>query len=136
MKRVLVGGIAASFLLVSIMIGSAWAHTFTASTSLTIAKAPAHPTAPGHDVFIFGSLNSARHACVAHKVVRLMKKRPGIDRLLARDRTDSEGDYSFLRNPTKDQTWYTRFPGSVVTTYGHSHTCLASRSADVHIKIK
>ena len=102
MKRILVSGVAATFLLVSILASSASAHNFVANTSLTIHKSPTGDTHPGHDVVIFGKLRSGHHSCEVHKVVRLMKKRPGPDKLLGRDRTDTEGDYSFLRNPTRD----------------------------------
>jgi hypothetical protein len=136
MKRILVCGVAATFLLVSILASSAMAHNFVANTSLTIHKAPTGATHPGHDVVIFGKLRSGHHSCEVHKVVRLMKKRPGPDKLLGRDRTDTEGDYSFLRNPTRDMTVYTRFRGSLNTSYGHSHECLASRSSNLFINIR
>lgn len=136
MKRLLASGVAATFLLVSIMVGSAMAHDFTASTSLTIHKSPLGATNPGHDVVIFGKLQSSKHRCEVNKIVKLMKKRPGPDKVLDRDRTDTEGDYSFLKNPTRDMTVYTRFSGTVVDTYAHHHECLPSRSANLFINIR
>ncbi len=135
MKRVLASGVAATFLLVSILATSAMAHDFVANTTLTIHKSPVGETHPGHQVAIYGKLRSARHSCEVHKVVRLMKKRPGADVLLDRDRTDTEGDYSFLRRPRHDQTVYTRFRGTLHETYGHSHQCLPSRSSDLSINV-
>ncbi len=135
MKRILVSGVAATFLLVSILASSAMAHNFVANTSLSIHKSPTGVTHPGHDVVIFGKLHSGHHSCEVHKVVRLMKKRSGPDKLLAKDRTDTEGDYSFLRNPSHDLTVYTRFKGSLATSYGHSHECLASRSSNLFINV-
>jgi len=64
-----------------------------------------------------------------------MRVRPGPDRLLAKDRTDSEGEYIFVRHPRRDQHVYTRFSGFFQTSYGHSHRCLASRSASLFVNV-
>jgi hypothetical protein len=128
MKRIAASIIVGVFLLTTVAIEVAVAHTFVATTSLTIQKFPRGATNRGAAVVIAGKLKSARAACRTDKVVKLMKVRPGPDRLLATDRTDSEGEYLFIRHPRRDQTVYTRFSGTLDTSYGHSHECLKSRS--------
>jgi hypothetical protein len=128
MKRIAASIIVGVFLLTTVAVGVAVAHTVVSATSLTIQKFPRGATNKGAAVIIAGRLKSARAACRANKTVKLMKVRPGPDRLLARDITDSEGEYFFIRHPRRDQTVYTRFSGTLVTSYGHSHECLKSRS--------
>jgi len=136
MKRVAASVIVGVFLLTTVAVGTAVAHTWVSGTSLTIGKLPTGATDPGAKVIIFGRLTSPRPACRANKVVKLLRVRPGPDRLLARDTTDSEGDYLFVRHPRRDQTVYTRFSGSFSSSYGHSHRCLADRSLTRFINIR
>jgi hypothetical protein len=68
-------------------------------------------------------------------LVRLMKVRPGADKILDVDRTDLEGDYRFVRHPGGDVTVYTRFLGTFNTSYGHSHQCLKDRSRNRFINV-
>jgi hypothetical protein len=128
MKRVVTSSIVGVFLLTTVGMGAAVAHTFSADTNLTIRKTPRGITAVGARVAIHGRLRSARASCRVNKVVKLMRVRPGPDLLLARDRTDSEGEYLFIRHPRRDQTVYTKFSGTFRTSYGHSHRCQRSRS--------
>jgi hypothetical protein len=122
-------------LLAAVMPGTAVAHTFVADTSLTIHKAPTGATASGATVVIYGRLLSPRLKCRFDQVVKLLRVRPGRDALLARDSTDREGEYIFVRTPQADQRVYTRFSGSVETSYGHSHTCRASRSSTLFVDV-
>jgi hypothetical protein len=122
-------------LLATVMPGTAVAHTFVADTSLTIHKAPTGATVSGETVVIYGKLLSPRLKCRFDKVVKLLRVRPGQDALLARDTTDREGEYLFVRTPKTDQRVYTRFSGSLDTSYGHSHRCRPSRSSTVFIDV-
>jgi hypothetical protein len=134
-KRIAIGAAVAAFLLATVLPGTALAHTFVASTTLSIHKVPGGVTAPGATVIVYGKLRSARPLCRSDMVVKLMRVRPGADKLLARDRTDSEGEYIFVRHPLRDQHVYTRFSGFLQTSYGHSHRCLPSRSVNVFINV-
>lgn len=136
MKRIAAGVIVGVFLITTVVVGTAVAHTFVADTSLRIHKAPRGVTNAGAKVVIFGRLGSARPSCRSNKVIKLFRVRPGPDRLLARDRTDLEGDYRFVRHPRRDQTVYTRFSGTFNTSYGHSHRCVRSRSINKFINIQ
>jgi hypothetical protein len=136
MKRIAVGAAAAFFLLATVLPGTALAHNFVASTNLSIHKVPGGVTNRGATVIVYGKLGSARALCRDNMVVKLMKVRPGADRLLARDRTDSEGEYIFVRNPRRDQHVYTRFSGFFQTSYGHSHRCQASRSVSLFVNVR
>jgi hypothetical protein len=135
MKRISVGAAAAVLLLATMLPDTALAHTFAARTSLSIHKVPAGATAPGATVIVYGKLRSARVSCRFDKLVRLMKVRPGPDKVLGRDRTDREGEYLFVRKPKRDQKVYTRFSGTLQTSYGHSHRCRASRSDNVFVNV-
>jgi hypothetical protein len=135
MKRV-AASVIGVFLLTTVVVGSAVAHTFVNETSLSIGKLPRHATNPGATVIIFGRLRSPRPACRSNKVVKLLRVRPGPDIVLARDRTDSDGDYGFIRHPRRDQTVYTRFSGTFSSSYGHSHRCLGDRSRFRFINIR
>ena len=134
-KRIAIGAAVAAFVLATVLPGTALAHTFVASTSLTIHKVPVGITNPGATVIVYGKLRSPRPLCRNDMVVKLMRVRPGADRLLARDRTDREGEYIFVRHPRRDQHVYTRFSGFFQTSYGHSHRCRASRSVSIFVNV-
>lgn len=136
MKRAVTGTIVGVFLLTTLGIGAAVAHTFASNTSLTINKIPTSATRPGARVLIYGRLRSFRATCRANKVVKLIRVRPGPDLVLARDTTDAEGEYRFVRRPSRDQTVYTRFAGTLRTSYGHSHRCRADRSTSLFVNIR
>jgi hypothetical protein len=135
MRRAVSGAIVGVFLLTTVAVGAAFAHTFAADTSLTIAKVPSGATQAGAKVVIYGRLRSANATCRSNKVVKLMRVRPGPDKLLARDRTDAEGEYLFVRNPGRDQTVYTRFSGTFTSTYPHSHRCRSDRSRSLFVNV-
>jgi hypothetical protein len=135
MKRIAASVVVGVFLLTSVLVGTAGGHTFVSDTSLSRGKVPRGATDPGDRVIIFGRLKSPRPVCRSSKLVRLMRVRPGPDKVLARDWTDAEGDYRFVRHPSRDQTVYTRFSGTFFSNYGHSHRCLGSRSRNRVIRI-
>jgi hypothetical protein len=135
MRRAVSGAIVGVFLLTTVAVGAAFAHNFAADTSLTIAKVPSGATQAGAKVLIYGRLRSGNASCRTNKVVKLMRVRPGPDKLLARDRTDAEGEYLFVRNPGRDQTVYTRFSGTFNTSYGHSHRCRSDRSRSLFVNV-
>jgi hypothetical protein len=135
MKRIAASVIVGVFFLTTVAVAVAVADVIEATTSLTIQKIPRGATNKGAAVVIAGKLKSARATCRANKVVKLMKVRLGPDRLLATDITDSEGEYFFIRHPRADQRVYTRFSGTVFTSYGHSHTCLKDRSRNRFINV-
>ena len=136
MKRAVTGTIIAMLLLTTLGSGAAVAHTTASNTSLTINKIPGGATRPGARVIIYGRLRSFRATCRANKVVKLIRVRPGPNLVLARDRTDNEGEYRFVRRPSRDQTVYTKFAGTLRTSYGHSHRCRRDRSTNVFVNIR
>jgi hypothetical protein len=114
---------------------SAGAHVSTAGTSLTIKKVPGPPVDRGDKVLVFGKLKSGDAACKTGKTVTLFRKKRGPDRRLGTDLTDAEGEYRFKLRPRRTMRLYTRFNGTVTTSYGHSHTCQASRSKTKPVKV-
>jgi hypothetical protein len=135
MKRIALAAAAAVLLLATILPDTSLAHTFAARTRLSINKVPAGATHAGAKIVVYGKLRSGRATCRSNKVVKLMKVRPGPDRVLGKDRTDSEGEYLFVRKPFSDQTVYTKFSGTLQTSYGHSHRCRRSRSDNLFINV-
>jgi hypothetical protein len=111
------------------------AHVFFATPSLTIAKVPRGATAAGARIVVYGQIVSGRGFCRSGRIVRLFRVRPGPDRLLARDVTDREGEYLFVRRPGRDQTVYTRIRHRLATSYGHSHECARARSRNLFINV-
>ena len=135
MNRVTAGILAGTFLVTTVLVGTSIAHTYVAETSLTIHKEPRGVTEAGTKLFIFGKLRSARPACRANEWVKLMRVRPGPDRAMERDKTNSEGNYRFVLHPLRDQTVYVKFFGSFRDPIGHSHRCLSSRSENQPINV-
>ena len=123
----------ATLLLVSVLVGTSSAHTVSHPTSLSIDKIPSGATNPGDRVLIVGRLRP--NACKARQTIKLKRVRPGADSTLGTDKTDGDGEYRFPINPDADMTLYTRFGGSVDSSYGHSHTCEKSRSARVLVNV-
>jgi hypothetical protein len=135
MKRIAFAAVAAVLLLATILPDTSLADIFAARTRLSINKVPAGATLAGATIVVYGRLRSGHATCRSNKVVKLMKVRPGPDRLLGKDRTDSEGEYLFVRKPFADQTVYTRFSGTLQTSYLHSHRCRRSRSDNLFINV-
>lgn len=134
MKRVfLIGLVAAS----AAFPAFAAAHLVDERTRLSINRVPARLVSPGARVVIFGRLRSAAgQTCTRRKVIRLMLMRRGPDRLLARDVTDAEGEYRFVRRPRGDQRVYARFSGSFESNYGHQHACHSDNSRTIFINVR
>ena len=131
MKSILLFLVAATCLFAA----PASAHVFDEQTSLTIRQSPARTAGPGSRVVISGRLVSGRPGCRAGKVIRLFLSRRGADRLLARDLTDADGDYRFVRRPASTQRVYVVFSQTLASSYGHSHRCRGSRSATARIRV-
>jgi hypothetical protein len=112
---------------------SAGAHVSTAGTSLSIKKAPGPPIDRGDKLVVFGKLKSSDATCKTGKTVNLFRKKRGPDKNLGSDLTDAEGEYRFKLRPRRTMKLYTRFNGTVTTSYGHSHTCQASQSKTIRV---
>lgn len=128
MKRVAASVILGVVLLTTVAVDTAAAHTYVAETWLTIHKEPRGITNAGAKVYVFGKLHSPRPMCRSWEWVHLMKVLPGPDASLQRVRTNSDGNYRFVRRPQGDLTVYVKFFGSFRPSTGHSHRCLSSRS--------
>ena len=122
-------------LIASALAATASAHVFSATPSLTIHKSPTGTTASGAKILVYGRIVSRRSFCKSNRVVRLFRVRPGPDRFLGTDITDSEGEYVFFRHPRRDQTVYTRIRARFFSTYGHTHSCARARSRNLFINV-
>ena len=102
------------------------AHTFSEGTTLTAKRALGKRRA-----LIFGNLSDGQ--CKNGKTVQLVNAKTG--GVKATDVTDKDGEYRFkVRRGKRTKRFYTRFQGSVETSYQHSHTCRGSQSNTVKIK--
>jgi hypothetical protein len=116
--------------------GAAGAHVVDARTTVTIARIPAGKIDPGTRVVVYGRLRSAAAVCRQRKVIELHERRRGADPVLARDRTDAEGEYRFVLRPRRDLVVYARFAGSFTSSYGHQHRCRADNSRAIQIAVR
>jgi hypothetical protein len=123
-------------LLAAVLATGAQAHVSEVATSVSARDVPAGVVAPGTRVVVAGRINSARSACEGGKLVKLFVRRPGADRVLATDRTDGDGEFSFALRPNADLVVYARFGGSQVSSYGHRHLCRGDSSAALRIDVR
>lgn len=113
------------------------AHVVDAQTRVSIGRTPQGVVPPGTRVVVSGRLHSAARAvCTGRKVIRLYLVRRGPDRLLARDVTDAQGGYRFVRRPRADVRVYARFAASFASSYGHQHTCRSDSSRAILIDVR
>jgi hypothetical protein len=116
--------------------GAASAHVIDARTNVTIARVPGGKIDPGRRVVVYGSLRSAAATCRGRKFIELRERRRGVDPVLARDRTDADGEYRFVLRPRRDLVVYARFAGSLVSSYGHRHRCRSDNSRAIRIALR
>jgi hypothetical protein len=116
--------------------GTAAAHVVDARTQVTIARVPGGKIDPRQRVVVFGRLRSAAAVCPRRKLIQLRERRRGVDPVLARDRTDAEGEYRFVLRPRRNLILYTRFAGSFASSYGHRHRCRADNSRTIRINVR
>lgn len=110
----------------SLVAEPAVAHTFSESTSLSVNR-----TLTKRRAIIFGSLTDGQ--CKARQTIELVNAKTGA--IKRTDVTDNNGEYGFkVRRGKKTKKFFARFPGSVETSYEHSHTCQASQSGIVKVK--
>lgn len=123
-------------LIALVFAGVAGAHVIDEDTNLTIARAPKGKVDPKTRVVVFGRLRSDAATCRRGKLIELREPRPGADPVLAEDRTDAEGEYRFVLRPNRDLVLYTRFAGTLTSSYGHRHRCRGDNSRRIRIDVR
>jgi hypothetical protein len=108
------------------LLGSALAHSFDASSSITIrfdSSAAAFK----------GTVHSSHPLCVAGRTVKVKKRvGDGPDRIVGTDTTGSQGGYSVPKDNPHGH-YYAKVQRSESTSYGHSHICRAARSTTINV---
>jgi hypothetical protein len=122
--------------IVGAVAGTAGAHVVDAKTRLTIARVPQGKVDSRERVVVFGRLRSQAAICRRGKLVKLRERRRGFDPVLARDRTDAEGEYRFVLRPRRDLVLYAHFGGALRTSYGHRHRCRLDNSPIIRIDVR
>lgn len=133
MKRLILVVVAAVTL---VLVATAAAHTFVTSPNISIKKSPTGKTKAGKKVLVYGKVSSSHKTCKDNRNVKLFRVRQGSDKLLAKDRSDADGEYGFARHPNKTQTVYTKIASKHKVSYPHDHKCRKARSENKKIKVK
>jgi hypothetical protein len=113
---------------------TAAAHVTSSPTSLAVTLAPS-------ESYLYGTVDSPKNPCEPDRRVRLMRVRPGDDKLIAADRSLDGGGgtvHYTVETPTGDPlspgSYYSQVkkldlaPGST-----HDHICKADRSSRVDV---
>ena len=115
--------------IVSLTLGpvlTAQGHTHTYSASISIRY-----KASGNK--FLGHLGTGQ-PCRKGRVVSVFLVQPGADRLLGKDRTDSDGDYGVKNAAGLTGRFYAKTPRVVRGDgYQHQHTCKKARSATINV---
>jgi hypothetical protein len=115
--------------IVSLTLGpvlTAQGHTHTYSASISIRY-----KASGNK--FLGHLGTGP-PCRKGRVVSVFLVQPGADRLLGKDRTDSDGDYVVKNSAGLTGGFYAKTPREVRGDgYQHQHTCKKARSATINV---
>jgi hypothetical protein len=132
--RVLVGGLLALLAGGAVAVTAA-AHVTSSPTSLAV-------TLPPSESYVYGTVSSPSAPCEPDRRVRLVRKRPGDDRLIAADRSFDGGSGTVqytvdtpMGGPLSPGSYYSQVkkvdlaPGSA-----HDHICKAARSARVDVE--
>ncbi len=124
--------IAATFLVLLLIAGVAWAHTVEFQTRVRIRVSDTRVSA-GDRVRVTGHLRSPTDACERHSKVKLIRVGVGV---WDKDKTDRKGKYAFTVKPDETAEWRVKFPGKVLNAvHPHNHTCAKSTSETVKIKV-
>jgi hypothetical protein len=117
---------------------TAFAHTFTDATTLTIHRTPSGTLNVGQKVKIYGRLGSKHVACHANKAILLWRKNKGQTAFhhIATTRTTTAGRYHFIRHPRRTARYYTQFRKTKYVVHPHRHVCLGSKSTIIKIPVQ
>lgn len=106
-----------------------WAHFDDSRVTLGVSD---DTVKPNQTITFFGRLRNEHGPCRSGETVRLVRRNTGV---VARDKTDSEGEFSFRIDPQPNQgRYFARYRGAGRFGYGDSHACGADSSAIVVIQ--
>gem|GEM_PF-3760363 len=104
-------------------MGTAQAHEFNAESNITINKQGSR---------FFGKVASSRGKCKKNRNVTLVKKkRNGTRRVVGRDTTNRNGNWSIR---TRKKGRFQAVVSARSRRYGHNHVCRGDRSATIRKK--
>jgi hypothetical protein len=129
-KRSIARIIAVSAVLVLVTTGTAEAHVMSWDTNLTL-KANDTTVKKGTVVKFTARLTSAKRTCFANRKVQLLRN--GV--VVGAQRTNSLGKVIFYRTIRFTARWKARFRGFVFGVHPHVHTCLASTSNVIRVRV-
>lgn len=82
-----------------------------------------------------GKVGSPNTKCRWDRSVKLFQESDGTDPLLKTVKTNSAGAWALFR-PYEEGSFYVKVPARILRPRGHTHTCKATRSADVTAPIR
>jgi hypothetical protein len=113
--------------------GVATAHTRSFDTSLSIDRSPDGAVAPGTVVRFSGELSSGKRACITNSRIRLIQIGEGV---VGSDRTNGQGRYVIRERVEETARFRVRYAGEVLnSTHPHNHTCEASSSSRIRVRV-
>ena len=124
--RIIAVAIAATFA----FAGTAFAATWTASTSLSL-HADDHSVDKGDKVDFSGNLSSSRKKCRSRQRVALYKG----NQKVATQRTSRSGHYEFTQTIKRTKRWHTEYKGRTFGTHPNVKVCGGSRSNDERVEV-
>ncbi|HEV8663386.1 MAG TPA: hypothetical protein VGT06_09655 [Candidatus Methylomirabilis sp.] len=108
------------------------AHEFEASRTITIHRRPRGVVDPGTRVRFFGRIISDRHSCENFELVELIRVGRGV---VARDISDSEGNYSMRKRVFRTGRYFSRVITTISGRHPHRHVCLAAQSRTIRVRV-
>ncbi|MGH2590920.1 MAG: hypothetical protein ACRDGW_09000 [Actinomycetota bacterium] len=120
-------------MVLSIFGGVASAHTRSFETSLSIDRSPDGAVARRTVVRFSGELSSGKKACINDSRIRLIQIGEGV---VGSDRTNGQGRYVIRERVEETARFRVRYSGEVLnSTHPHNHTCEASSSSRIRVRV-
>lgn len=109
------------------------AHTRSFETNLSIDRRPDGAVAPGTVVRFSGELSSEKKKCINNSKIRLIQVGEGV---VGGDKTDGQGRYLIRERVEETARFRVRYAGEVLNgTHPHNHTCEASKSNRIRVRV-
>lgn len=108
---------------------TALAHFDDSRVSLNVSD---RTVRPNQRIVFFGRLRNEHGRCVRNQLILLKRRGTGV---VARDRTDGDGEFRFRIDPRPNRgRYYARYRGKGRFGYNNNHRCGADNSRTIRIR--